>query len=253
MNISGIYEILNTVNGKRYIGSAVKFSHRWAVHRSDFKLGVHGNKYFQRSWDKYGPSAFRFSILLFCSPENLIFYEQRAIDVFKPEYNLCKIAGSSLGYTHTSETREKLSIINTGRITSEEARKNLSKAGKGKKKPLEWRQRMSAIHTGKILSTEHVLHMSEALKGKPWTPARRVAQVNRSNLLSPLLGKPLSAEHASRISAALKGRKLSTEHVSHISEPLKGKPWSPARRIAQVNTNANQKQRRAKHNELELI
>lgn len=29
LNQSGIYEILNTVNGKRYIGSAKNFSKRW--------------------------------------------------------------------------------------------------------------------------------------------------------------------------------------------------------------------------------
>ena len=37
LNQSGIYEILNTVNGKRYIGSAKNFSKRWWGHTNPQK------------------------------------------------------------------------------------------------------------------------------------------------------------------------------------------------------------------------
>lgn len=34
---SGIYQIINTVNGKRYIGSAVNLGKRWINHRVGLK------------------------------------------------------------------------------------------------------------------------------------------------------------------------------------------------------------------------
>jgi len=46
-------------------------------------------------------------ILEFCDPSDAIVIEQHYIDILKPEYNILKIAGSSLGYTHTEETLAK--------------------------------------------------------------------------------------------------------------------------------------------------
>ena len=51
---SGIYQILNTVNGKFYIGSAVDFTLRWAQHKWEFKNNRHSNTHLQRAYNKYG-------------------------------------------------------------------------------------------------------------------------------------------------------------------------------------------------------
>lgn len=56
---------------------------------------------------KYGYSNFTLEILEFCDPSNAILREQHYIDIFKPEYNILKMTGSSLGYTHTEETLAK--------------------------------------------------------------------------------------------------------------------------------------------------
>lgn len=40
--------------------------------------------------------------------------EQYYIDLFKPEYNICKIAGSTLGYKHLEATKIKMSISQSG-------------------------------------------------------------------------------------------------------------------------------------------
>ena len=45
---------------------------------------------------------------------DLIKREQYYIDLLKPEYNILKIAGSSLGKVHTKETRAKMSSLNAG-------------------------------------------------------------------------------------------------------------------------------------------
>lgn len=56
---------------------------------------------------KYGYSNFTLEILEFCDPSNAILREQHYLDFLKPEYNILKIAGSRLGYTHTEKTRAK--------------------------------------------------------------------------------------------------------------------------------------------------
>jgi group I intron endonuclease len=56
----------------------------------------------------HGYSNFSLEILVYCKPEDVIKVEQEYIDLLKPEYNILKVAGSSLGYKHTEETLIKL-------------------------------------------------------------------------------------------------------------------------------------------------
>ncbi len=56
---------------------------------------------------KYGYSNFSLEILEYCDLENVIEREQYYLDLLKPEYNILKTAGSSLGYKHTEKTLAK--------------------------------------------------------------------------------------------------------------------------------------------------
>jgi len=49
---------------------------------------------------KYGYAKFSLEILEYCEPIKCIKREQYYFDLFKPEYNLLKTAGSLLGYKH---------------------------------------------------------------------------------------------------------------------------------------------------------
>lgn len=51
--LSGIYEIINLANGKRYIGSAQEFKCRWKDHCRSLKNNKHQNKHFQSSFNKH--------------------------------------------------------------------------------------------------------------------------------------------------------------------------------------------------------
>ena len=51
----------------------------------------------QRAWNKHGEAAFEFKPLLICRPEDALFYEQRAIDVLKPEFNSRPVAATNAG------------------------------------------------------------------------------------------------------------------------------------------------------------
>jgi group I intron endonuclease len=61
----GIYIILNTENGKFYLGSAVNIHARWNHHRGQLRRGVHENRHLQSAWTKYGEAAFHFEIVEF--------------------------------------------------------------------------------------------------------------------------------------------------------------------------------------------
>ena len=70
----------------------------------------------QRATAKYGIENFVFEVLDYVTnPKNLIHYEQLWMDQLKPEYNICKVAGSVMtGRNHTKESKNKISQANSG-------------------------------------------------------------------------------------------------------------------------------------------
>jgi group I intron endonuclease len=57
---------------------------------------------------KYGYSEFQLEILEYCKTEDLIEREQYFLNLFKPEYNILTMAGSSLGFKHYLSTIDNL-------------------------------------------------------------------------------------------------------------------------------------------------
>ena len=103
---SGIYKITSP-SEKMYIGSAIRFKKRWHLHLHKLRHGKHENSKLQKSFNKYGECNLKFSILLICSKHDLLFFEQRVLDILKPEYNICTIAGSSFGVKRSEITKSK--------------------------------------------------------------------------------------------------------------------------------------------------
>lgn len=99
---SGIYCIVNKVNGKRYIGQAVDLNKRWNL---EHKLGRKSNTHLQRAINKYGIQNFEFIVLEYlpAKKEILINAEQKWLDFyFKNDnghrlYNICPNAETVLG------------------------------------------------------------------------------------------------------------------------------------------------------------
>lgn len=78
-----------------------------------------------------------FRPLVVCARGDLIDYEQRLIDGLGTDYNVCPVAGNSLGYRHTEETKERMksrpsSRGMAGKTHSQETRDRISKAKAGK-------------------------------------------------------------------------------------------------------------------------
>lgn len=114
---SGVYRWINNFNGDCYVGSAVDLNKR-LYHYYSLKLMElylkERKSYIYSALIKYGYSNFSLEILEYCESSKVIEREQYYIDLLSPKYNLLKIAGSRLGIKHSEDTREKMSLSQTG-------------------------------------------------------------------------------------------------------------------------------------------
>lgn len=60
---SGVYKIINTKNGRIYIGKASRFKERWTKHVSKLRNNGHKNKFLQNDWNKCGEKWFEFYVV----------------------------------------------------------------------------------------------------------------------------------------------------------------------------------------------
>lgn len=149
---AGVYLISNNVNGKCYVGSTIHLNRRRLEHFSALANCKHVNAHLQNAYNKYGREVFDFEILEVVAiddsiKETLLKREQFWIDNLKPEYNILLVAGSSLGYHHTNETKKKISASTTGVKKSEEHARHIREG-----------------QSGRTLTKEHRIKLSEAAK-----------------------------------------------------------------------------------------
>ncbi|MCR4302279.1 MAG: GIY-YIG nuclease family protein [Sulfuricaulis sp.] len=221
-NAAGVYEIANTANGKRYIGSTVNFALRWREHRRTLRLNKHHNALLQRAWNKYGEAAFVFRIILGCSPvkETLLEAEQKLLDSEHPAYNINKKADSCLGIKRRPEVCARISAGKKGKSTGPRPPSfgaAISKARKGK--PLapdqaararEQCRKMTLLNQGRKFSDAHRVKCSIAQQGN-----------------KKALGMKHTIERNAAISARLTGKKrapFSIEWRRKLGNANRGKP-----------------------------
>ena len=94
-NIPGIYKIQSILKpDKFYIGSAQNLHRRWIIHLNFLKHNTHRNRKLQNHYNKYGEIDLQFSIICVCDKNDLLKKEQYFINLYKPYFNICLIAGS---------------------------------------------------------------------------------------------------------------------------------------------------------------
>lgn len=136
---SGIYQIVNTENKKRYIGSSVNIDRRFGKHLRTLRSNSHANRYLQNAYNQ-NPSVFKFFILELCEIKELLLVEQKYLNILfddqKNCYNIAKIAGAPMtGRKASEETKKKMSL-NSKRVSpSPERREEIRKFFLGKKRP----------------------------------------------------------------------------------------------------------------------
>jgi hypothetical protein len=122
--ISGIYSILNLINNKRYIGSAVSLNSRLKTHKHLLSGNKHFNSHLQSSWNKYGEDNFKFEIILECGLNELRDNEEFLIKKFnsnnvKYGYNKRINCETNLGVKFTDTHKKNLSFSHLGNKHSE--------------------------------------------------------------------------------------------------------------------------------------
>lgn len=173
-----IYQHLNTINGKCYIGQTTKsIEERWEQH---LKESLYGSScIFHKAIRKYSENIFEHKILCEIyrdTPEQLKevldYYECYYIqyyDSYNSGYNMTLGGGGSLGYKFSQEARQKQSEIQQGESNSfygkhhsDESKQKMSKAKTGKKMSEKTKNRLSQAKKGKPLSEEHRKNLAAA-------------------------------------------------------------------------------------------
>ncbi len=173
---SGLYKISNIIDNKIYYGSSINLKRRLKDHKCLLNINKHPNRHLQQSYNKYGKNSFIFEIILYCSKEDCLFYEQKFLDKYWDNsincYNIAKDDVAPMTNIKVSLTsRINRSIRQLGSKRSEETRKKMSEAQKGNKNHQfgkspseETRKKMSEAHKNVIFSIETRKKMSQSQK-----------------------------------------------------------------------------------------
>lgn len=113
----GIYCIENINTNKKYIGQSINIDDRWSKHKSELRSNSHDNDYLQKAWNKYGEDNFRFYILEECNSSDLNEREIYYINLYqtldyKNGYNL-KEGGQYGAVSEYGNSKRKQSLKRT--------------------------------------------------------------------------------------------------------------------------------------------
>ena len=180
---SGIYKILNTVNGKAYIGSSENIKRRLKDHKGYLQNNKHPSTHLQNAYNKYGVASFEYSILEYCEVEILEVredywlslvpndkkYKQRAVSKSNrgmrwSEESKCKLKGrkvwnkglKGIAPSYSIPKGERISVgteFKKGQTAWNKGTKGIIKANKGSFKPKSFA----------VVSPENVIFKGENL------------------------------------------------------------------------------------------
>ncbi len=129
----GIYSIVNTYNGKMYIGQSINISNRVSKHFQELRAGNHKNQKLQNSYNHLGHNYFRWEVLLECEKEELDDNEIEMIKKFDSVSNGYNLEyGGNRYKTLSEETKKKIAKWNIGRKLSEETKNKIRNSLLGK-------------------------------------------------------------------------------------------------------------------------
>lgn len=157
--LSGVYAIVNLVNGSIYVGSAVTGNLGNRFHKHLF--GLSGSVPVRAAVSKYGLPNFAFILLDTLEGEitqetnsDLLKLEDHYISLLQPIYNIALKSGNTFGVKHTESTKAHL-------------RANYS---------IERRETIGALNRGKTFSPITLARLTAAaLAREPFTEATRAA------------------------------------------------------------------------------
>lgn len=201
-----IYRITNLINGKTYIGQ-----HRY----KDLDDGYMGSgKHLKAAQAKYGIENFKKEILVFniSKKEHIDLLEKTFIASEREKvgrencYNIADGGDGGNTGPRSEEWKRKISEAKKGKHHSEEWNKKISKVMKGRPSTMK----------GKHRSEETKRKISEVLRGQAaWNKGKKMSEETRRKNSEAHKGKHPSEESNRKRSETLKGR----------LSPTKGKHW----------------------------
>nr|QCX41972.1 LAGLIDADG endonuclease [Beauveria bassiana] len=134
---SGVYLLINNINGHTYVGSSVHLAARMKnyLNTAFLKSKQNLNMPITKALLKYDQSNFSLFILEFVNIDMLTVKETFYITSILPYYNVLKQGYSSLGYKHTEETKKLLSELAKNRRHSETTKGLIARALIGENNP----------------------------------------------------------------------------------------------------------------------
>lgn len=157
----GIYKIINVVNNKFYVGSAVDLKRRKARHFSELRNGRHNNRHLQAAWVKYGEQSFVFVVVEeLDASADLLTAENKwlkehvgkdycyniGVDATAPMLGVCGEASPTWGRKRTPQELTAQSWF--GRTHREESKEQIRQALRGRPQRAEVRAKISATLSG---------------------------------------------------------------------------------------------------------
>lgn len=152
---SGVYKIINTIDRRVYIGSAINLRKRKNMHKHDLINNCHRNFNLQLFVNKYGIDKLLFEVIeIVDTKTQLIEREQFYLDTIlfadkndhifsRLGFNILRSSHGWDGHTHSLESKNKISKSKTGKKTNRVYDEN-------------FRKKMSEVHKGKILTKETI-------------------------------------------------------------------------------------------------
>lgn len=198
---SGIYCLVNTTNGKRYVGSSKNIAYRTSRHLGHLKAGAHCNGHMQSAWNL--GQRFAVQILEVCDEVVLVEREQFFID----KYGTCD---KRRGYNLTIAGRT---------IPSEEGRKRISASRKGK----TWEEIYGVEEAARLREEYSMMFGGEA---NPRYGVSGELHPFFGKTMADVVGEETAAKMAQATSDAMAGREVLLETRAKISKARKGKALS---------------------------
>lgn len=197
---SGVYQIVNEVNGKCYIGSSKDIRNRWNHWRDCLRKKIAYKSLFKLAVQKYGIENFTFILLEECEPtkQALESLENHYFDLLRPAYNILRKAYSPIGrkHPHTEITKAKirakraLQVMARGRVGWNRGYKYPGPSLiLGRRLPEERKAKISAALIGHAVSEATRARIGASKKGNTNRRGKTLSEATRRQISASLMGK----------------------------------------------------------------
>lgn len=204
---SGVYIITCMVNGKHYIGFSGKIRKRLTEHKNNLRKGIHKNSYLQDDFTLHSEKNFTFEELELYPVDQMASFENwwcNELNTHNREfgYNVKPTNPDNLSL-HSQETKDKISKLKTGFSHTTETKIKMSKNSAHRKVPVEEIEAGRLARIGTKHTDETKRQMSVSGKGKHSAKRKPLSEEAKLNISKSKIGVP----------SVVKGRKMSTEVI----------------------------------------